>query len=85
MAKTKLTRAEHVRLGKELVGMRDRLGSIAVELSRAYTQPLADSALRAQTAIDRLRSKLDGILFREHPDRSTKDNIGVYYPRGRRK
>jgi len=64
--------------------MRDRMGAVAVQLSRAYAQPIAESALRAQTTIDRLRSKLGDIVFREHPEASTKENASAYYPRGGR-
>ena len=85
MAKKRLTRAQHAKLGIELAKMRDRLVAMSVELSHAYPQPIADAAVRAQTAVDRLRSKLDDIVFREYPDGTTKDNAGVYYPRGGRR
>jgi hypothetical protein len=64
--------------------MRERLGAIGVELSSAFPQPVAEIALRAQTAVDRLRSKLDDIVLHEYPDHTTKGNASVYYPRGDR-
>ena len=78
-----LSREEHIKLGAELSSMRDRLGEIAVQLGHAYPVALGDLAISAQSGIDGLRSKLDDIVFREHPRPGTKDNISVYYPHGR--
>jgi hypothetical protein len=80
MAKPGMSRDEHTALGEELAAMRDRLVKISVKLSRAYPQTVAKLADRATTDLDRLRSKLDDIVFREYPTLSTKGNAGVYYP-----
>lgn len=74
-----LSRDQHTELGAELAGMRDRLGKIAVQVGHAYPNALGDLALRAQGDVDRLRSKLDAIVFDEYPGLSTKGNIGVYF------
>jgi hypothetical protein len=60
--------------------MRNRLGQITVQLSKAYPHATADVALRAQARIDELRSRLDDIVFREYPTISPEGNSGVYYP-----
>ena len=80
MAKPGMTRDEHTALGEELAAMRDRLVTISVHLSHAYPNRIAELAGRAQTDIDRLRSELDSIVFREYPQLSTKGNASVYYP-----
>jgi hypothetical protein len=76
-----MSRDQHTELGEELARMRDRLGTITVQLSHAYPQTVADLAGRAQTAVDRLRSKLDDVVFSEYPDLSTKGNISIYFPK----
>jgi len=48
-----LTRSQHTKLGNELANMRDRLGAIGVEISRAYPNPVAETVLRAQMAPDK--------------------------------
>jgi hypothetical protein len=80
-----LTLDEHTELGAELAAMRERLGKITVQLSHAYPNPVAGLAVRAQADLDRLRSKLDEMVFREHPGLSTKSNSKVYYPGRSRK
>lgn len=75
-----LTRDEHTTLGEELAAIRDRLGSIAVQLSPAYPNRIAGLALKARATVDKLRSELDSRVFEEYPGLSTKGNIGVYYP-----
>jgi hypothetical protein len=85
MTKPALSRDEHTKLGEELAVMRDRLVTISVQLSEAYPNKIADLAVRAQTDIDRLRLKLDDIVFREYPGLSTKGNAGVYYPQRKQK
>jgi hypothetical protein len=75
-----LSRDEHTELGAELAQIRDRLVKITVQLSRAYPQAVSDLASRAQEDVDKLRSKLDDLLFSEYPGLSTKGNAGVYYP-----
>jgi hypothetical protein len=82
MTKKRLTRAQHAKLGKELKKMRDRLGKLTVELDQSYPHSVSDLAHRAQSAVDKLRSRLDDEVFRENPDGTTKSNAGFYYPRG---
>lgn len=75
-----LSRDDHSTLGEELAAIRDRLGAIAVQLSQAYPNTVANLAVRAQGEVDRLRSELDSLVFQEYPKLSTKGNVSVYYP-----
>lgn len=79
-----LLRDQHTELGVELRAMRDRLSAIAVQLDHAYPGAIAEMALRAQSDVDRLRSKLDDIVCREYSGLSAKGNISVYYSGGAR-
>ena len=60
--------------------MRDRLVSIDAELSNTYSQSVARLAARTWRAVDKLRSRLDDIVFEEYPDHGTKANTHIYYP-----
>lgn len=60
---------EHRQLGLELSEMRNRMVTLAVDLSGRYRQTRSPRrALRAQAALDDLRSELDNQLLRDHPD-----------------
>lgn len=81
MKKPGLSRDEHTALGEELAAIYDRLGKITVKLSHAYPNTIAALAGRAQDDVDRLRSKLDDMVFNEYPGLSTKGNASIYYPK----
>ena len=77
--KAGLTLAEHKELGADLKEMHRRLGEITVTLSAAYPQRLAHMALRVQTVLGELRSKLDDEVCGEHPELPNPEVLSVYY------
>ncbi|MCC6774563.1 MAG: hypothetical protein IT360_25530 [Gemmatimonadaceae bacterium] len=79
--KSGLSRDEHVQLGEVLARMRDEMVTISARLGNAYPVAVGNLASRVQVDLDKLRSKLDDIVFREYPNLQTKGNISVYYPK----
>lgn len=75
-----MSRDAHTELGLELDAMSRRLGQIASQLGHAYSLKLGDEFMGVQSRLDRLRSKLDDIVFREYPKLSLHGNASLYYP-----
>ena len=61
-----LTKEEHKKLGEELFLMRQRLGAILIQLSKAYPNAtyFADQAYKA---VDHLRCEFDSLVLAEYP------------------
>lgn len=60
--------------------MRSRLNTITVLLSNRYTVAIGDRCGRVVDHLDRLRSDLVDLVFRENPRQETSTLIRVYYP-----
>jgi hypothetical protein len=70
-----LTKEEHKKLGGELFIMRQRLGAILIQLSKAYPKAtyFADQAYKA---VDHLRCEFDNFVLAEHPaDESAEKKV----------
>lgn len=88
-SKPGLSIGRHGEIGAELAAIRDRLTTLAVEIANAY--PKASKAprlaLRVTDPLDRLRSELEGEMFRQHGGASASGrddppgvSIFTYYP-----
>ena len=77
-----LTQEEHKKLGKELFIMRQRLGAILIQLSKAYPEAtyFADQAYKA---VDHLRFKFNNLVLAEYPtDESAKKKYYFHHNKG---
>ena len=77
-----LSFAKHRATGAKLLGVRDDLAKLVVEIAAAYpnTSKATRLAGKVVDAIDNLRCELDSQLFKDCPAETTGDNWkGLYY------
>lgn len=79
MSKPGISKEGHIELGQKLSAVYAELITISVKVHNAYPQSnrAYRPASKAWRAVDHLRSELEEVMFREHPDMGTD----VYYPR----
>lgn len=79
MQKTKITRERHIELGDELHAMAEAITNLVAELSGAVPRISAAyaSARKTSSALLALRSDLENLMLREHPDRA--DDLRIYF------
>lgn len=67
----RISEKQHEIFGIELQRMRNKLGEISLELTKAYSKEVAELAVTAQQAVDALRAELSSLASRENPGTNT--------------
>ena len=77
---------EHLKLGRELYEMNERLTRLHVEVGNAYgvSSRVSKCLARAAESLSKLRSELDNRVCSEYPNRSDHEVTHVYYPGSRK-
>ena len=71
---------KHISVGIDICQIRKQLIRLHIEIGRSYPNEIANLALQASEAVERLRHKLDDLVCKEHPDKSDREVTQVYYP-----
>lgn len=79
--KTKLTIEQHEQIGAELKKVRNQLMNIQMLILKSMNvnDRVATKSAVALNKVDELRSVLDGLLFKQHPNIDPHEGNALYY------
>jgi hypothetical protein len=79
MVKKGFTLEEHREIGAKLGLLHDELITLHVQIGNAYKLDLSNGFISATKKIDKIRSDLENVLLKEHPELDNKDFLNIYY------